>query len=240
MDDDMVLLQQLKELHTKGILSTDEYNVRRLAVIDRQLGRPSQRDGSTSPRRAQVTNTSANAGAVSPRRTTNQTNQQSSQPQPSSPRRIAAADATSTVYDDVATSPSRATGTGSTSPRKAFDASQPYKAKPDKKGYKDDHERPSMPQAPRGVVGQRIEMPASLAQFTALKVTRCWTKGGQLFICMIAGYPRARETQSWCICGSHWTYWWCVFNTGRCETQTTHWSPRSQRERPCRKRCSVC
>jgi hypothetical protein len=27
-----------------------------------------------------------------------------------------------------------------------------------------------MPQAPRGVVGQRIEMPAGLAQFTALKV----------------------------------------------------------------------
>lgn len=99
-------LKKLKDLYIDGHISKEDYDTRRLALIDAQLDRPSARaqQPPSSPRKTATTTPAAASGATSPRagrgRGLGSVFSHQLSAAATSPRRIAAADPA--AYEDVA------------------------------------------------------------------------------------------------------------------------------------------
>lgn len=126
-----------------------------------------------SPRTTTKVDDSQRATAASPRQipasssrtttTASPTNTSSSSPLSGSSQRIATSPRGTSANNNLEGS----AGSG-LSPRKKFDPNTPYDNTMHRR-YQDEHQRPSMPEPPRGQVGERYQIPASVREFTAIK-----------------------------------------------------------------------
>ncbi len=151
----------MKDAYEAGLLTKTEYDTKRLAIIDGQL--LAKRCLAVLPRLSLLT--FLRSPPASPR----MTERPSSSPRSASPPAARKNTGSATPPHELGSSPVE-----SMSPRARpkFDVSQPYDPANQKRGYKEDHQRAAVPMPPKGVVGQRIEMPAALREFTGIKVVQ--------------------------------------------------------------------